>query len=222
MSRYRTYGPLDDRIVTEGDKAFAGVDSFIEAESLQPGFVQQSENMRMDGLQATVRKGWDFLAATASGPLNAFSYSEGDDEVFASGKYSDPDNDNLDWLVLATKTKAIIWNEDNDEGLIVNYSAGTITTAQKPMVVQANSKVYIMRLGQRPLVWDGNVTATGTTVDSEFEPLSASASGSGDPFPSTNFALFTRNRLVGSQPPTVAHPHHGQDGGPDNFGERHT
>ncbi|ANS05253.1 hypothetical protein [uncultured Mediterranean phage] len=208
MTQYRTYGPLDDRIISEGDKAFAGVDSFVEAESLQPGFVQQAENMRMDGLQATVRKGWDFLAATASGPLNTFSYS-GTDMVFASGRYSDPDDDNKDWLVLATKTKAILWNEATPNGLTVNYDTGTnptVTTAQLPMVVQAFNQVYIMRLGQRPLVWDGATAATGTTVNSEFEVLSASASGSGDPFPSTNFAIYTRNRLVGSQPPTVATP----------------
>ena len=203
---YRNYGKLDDPVRTEGDVAFRGLNTFMEAESLEPGFVQKAENIRMDGDSASVRLGWDFLAATASGPLNAFSYSASDDEVFTSGKYSDPDDNNLDWLVLVTKTKVILWNEDTPNGLTVNYVSGqTVTTAQTPTVVQAFSKVYIMRLGQRPLEWDGDITATGTVVDSEFGMLSASSPGAGlDAFPSTDYALYTCNRLVGFQPPTVA------------------
>jgi hypothetical protein len=209
VKSYRAYGKLDDPVLTDGDNGFVGIDSYLEPETLQPGFVQESLNMRLDGDRAKVRKGWDFLAATASGPLNTFSYSAGDDEVFATGKYSDPDDDNKDWLVAVTKTKAIIWNESTPNGLTVNYDTGTsptVVTAQKPMVVQAFNKVYILRLGQRPLEWDGNTAASGTTVTSEFEVLSASASGSGDPFPSTNVGLYSRNRLIGFQPPTVATP----------------
>ena len=210
MRNYRTYGKLDDPVVTDGDNGFTGIDSYLEPESLQPGQVQESLNMRLDGDRAKVRKGWDFLAATASGPLNTFSYSAGVDEVFATGRYSDPDDDNKDWLVAVTKTKAIIWNESTPNGLTVNYDTSTnptVTTAQKPMVVQAFNKVYILRLGQRPLEWDGNTAiASGTTINTEFEVLSASASGSGDPFPSTNVGLYSRNRLIGFQPPTVATP----------------
>jgi hypothetical protein len=209
VKSYRAYGKLDDPVLTDGDNGFVGIDSYLEPETLQPGFVQESLNMRLDGDRAKVRKGWDFLAATASGPLNTFSYS-GTDKVFATGRYSDPDDDNKDWLVAVTRTKAIIWNESTPNGLTVNYDTGTsptVTAAQKPMVVQAFNKVYILRLGQRPLEWDGNTAiASGTTINTEFEVLSASASGSGDPFPSTNVGLYTRNRLIGFQPPTVATP----------------
>ena len=290
---YRTYGPLDDPIRTDGDLGFLGIDTYLEPEMLKPGFCQAAENMRMSGDLASVRKGWSFLAAssTPDTPLNTFSYAGGVDEVFASGLYSDPDNENLDWLVLATKSSAIIWNRAVLNGYTVNYysataaaanvdtateeieitahkfqtsdtvqltttgglptglslattyyvidagtddiklastaayaSAGTainltsqgtgthtiqstVILSQAPSIVQANTKVYIMRLGARPLLWDGDTTVTSSpTVDSEFEALSSSASGSGDPFPSTNIALYTRNRLVGSQPPTVPTP----------------
>jgi len=210
MRNYRTFGQLDDQVLTDGDNGFRGVNSYLEPESLESGFLQTSENMRLDGDRAKVRLGWDFLAGTVT-----LTYAAGNEEVFATGKYSDPDDDNKDWLVAVTKTKVIIWNESNPNGLNVNYDTTTnptVTTAQKAMVVQAFSKVYIMRLGQRPLVWDGNTAATGSTVNSEFEVLSASASGSGDPFPSTNVALYARNRLVGFQPPTVATPTNSKTG----------
>tara|TARA_Y100000593_G_scaffold53254_1_gene99802 strand:+ start:12992 stop:14920 length:1929 start_codon:yes stop_codon:yes gene_type:complete len=290
VRNYRAFGELDDPVLTDGDNGFSGVDSYLEAETLKPGFVQLSENMRLDGDRANVRKGWDFLAATASGPLNTFSYSNGVEEVFTTGRYSDPDDGNQDWLVAATKSAALLWNKDNLNGLSVEYysatvayttvdtSAETITIsshkfqvgdtvqvsttgglpsglsasttyyiidassntiklattlanakagtainltsqgtgnhtiqsvvilAQDPMIVQAFNQVYIMRLDARPLVWDGATAATGTTVDTKFEALSSSASGTGDPFPSTNFGIFMRNRLIGSQPPTTATP----------------
>lgn len=201
---YRTYGPLDDPIRTEGDQGFLGVDTYLEPEMLKPGFCQAAHNMRMNGDLASVRKGLDFLAGSVT-----LTYSSGDEQVFAAGMYSDPDDDNKNWLLVATKTKAIIWNKSTTSGLNVNYDTGTnptVTTAQNPTIVQANNKVYIMRLGQRPLIWDGNTAATGVTVNSEFEVLSASASGSGDPFPSTDYAIWFRNRMIGIQPPTVATP----------------
>ena len=290
MRNYRAFGELDDPILTDGDNGFAGVDSYLEAETLKPGYVQLSENMRLDGDRANVRKGWDFLAATASGPLNTFSYDANVEQVFTAGRYSDPDDGNQDWLVAATKSAALLWNKDTLNGLTVEYysatvaystvdtSAETVTIsshkfqvgdtvqvsttgglpsglsasttyyiidastntikfattlanakagtainlasqgtgnhtiqsvvilAQDPMIVQAFNQVYIMRLDARPLVWDGATAATGTTVDTKFEALSSSASGTGDPFPSTNFGIFMRNRLIGSQPPTTATP----------------
>ena len=296
MRNYRAFGELDDPILTDGDNGFAGVDSYLEAETLKPGFVQLSENMRLDGDRANVRKGWDFLAATASGPLNTFSYDANVEQVFTAGRYSDPDDGNQDWLVAATKSAALLWNKDTLNGLTVEYysatvaystvdtSAETVTIsshkfqvgdtvqvsttgglpsglsasttyyiidassntikfattlanakagtainlasqgtgnhtiqsvvilAQDPMIVQAFNQVYIMRLDARPLVWDGATAATGTTVDTKFEALSSSASGTGDPFPSTNFGIFMRNRLIGSQPPTTATPTSGKTG----------
>lgn len=290
MRNYRAFGELDDPVLTDGDNGFSGMDSYLEAETLKPGFVQLSENMRLDGDRANVRKGWDFLAATASGPLNTFSYASDVEQVFTTGRYSDPDDGNEDWLVAATKSAALLWNKDTLNGLSVEYysatvayttvdtSAETVTIsshkfqvgdtvqvsttgglpsglsasttyyiidassntikfattlanakagtainlasqgtgnhtiqsvvilAQDPMIVQAFNQVYIMRLDARPLVWDGATAATGTTVDTKFEALSSSASGSGDPFPSTNFGIFMRNRLIGSQPPTTATP----------------
>ena len=61
MARYRTSGRLDDQVLQDGDRGFRGIDSYQEATSLEPGFVQTSENMRLIGDLAEVRKGIDFL-----------------------------------------------------------------------------------------------------------------------------------------------------------------
>ena len=263
MPSYANYGPLDDAVRTTGDTSFVGMNSYLEAETLPPGFVRTSKDMRFDGDRATVRSGIDFLAGTVT-----LTYAAGTEQVFASGVYSDPDDANENWLVAATKAKAIIWNKDTANGLNVSYynatiahtavdtSAETITisshkfqvgdtvqvsttdtipaglainttyyaidasantiklattlanalagtainitsqgagnhtiqevvvSAQNPMIVQAFNKVYIMRLGSRPLVWDGATAATGQAVTTKFESLSSSASGVGDPLPS--------------------------------------
>ena len=66
MARYRTTGRLDDQVLQEGDRGFRGIDSYLEATSLEPGFVRTSENMRLIGDLAEVRKGIDFLAGAVT------------------------------------------------------------------------------------------------------------------------------------------------------------
>ena len=108
MARYRTTGRLDDQVLTEGDRGFRGIDSYKEATSLEPGFVQTSENMRLIGDLAEVRKGIDFLAGAVT-----LSYNGTNEMVFASTLYSDPATGN-EYVVVATKDKVILWNDVKD------------------------------------------------------------------------------------------------------------
>ena len=85
MARYRTTGRLDDQVLQDGDRGFRGIDSYQEATSLEPGFVQTSENMRLIGDLAEVRKGIDFLAGSVT-----LTYNGSDERVFASTLFSDP------------------------------------------------------------------------------------------------------------------------------------
>ena len=55
MSRYRSYGSLDDQVLSEGDRGFRGIDSYQEKTSLEGGFVETSENMRLVGDLAETR-----------------------------------------------------------------------------------------------------------------------------------------------------------------------
>jgi hypothetical protein len=48
MSRYRSYGQLDDPFVTEGDTFFQRMNSRLRGSQLQPGEVALSQNGRMD------------------------------------------------------------------------------------------------------------------------------------------------------------------------------
>lgn len=48
MSRYRSYGKMDDRYVSEGDVAFLRMNNRLRPTQLQPGEVQYSQNGRMD------------------------------------------------------------------------------------------------------------------------------------------------------------------------------
>lgn len=288
MANYRTHGQLDTPAMTTGDRGFRGLNSYLEPEILEPGFVQASHDMRMDGNRATVRKGWDFLAGL-SGISPSYTYAAGDEQVYGGGKFSDPNNDNKDWLIVATKLKAIIWNED--DAFYINYPSFTfvpgdvsvandlitenshnleigtpiyLTTsagdppgglsentlyyairhnanqfrvatthanahaniyvnitdqgtgthtfqvamngAHEAQFVQAFNQMYLFSEHQRPLVWDGVTTATGDTIDSSFQLLSATASGGGDPFPSTHTAIYFNERMIGIQPADVATP----------------
>lgn len=118
MSEFRTYGEMDDPIVRDGDRSFVGINSYLEPETLSEGYVQDAQDMRMDGERAKVRKGWDFQAGL-TGISPSYNYNAGTDQVWGTGVYSDPDDGNKDWIVNATRRKAILWNES--EQLYVNY-----------------------------------------------------------------------------------------------------
>ena len=85
MARYKPMGRMDDPILTEGDRGFRGIDSYLEPTTLEGGLVETSQNMRLDGDIASVRKGIEFKAGNVS-----LTYSSGTEEVFASTTFSDP------------------------------------------------------------------------------------------------------------------------------------
>lgn len=65
MSRYRSYGKLDDPYASDGDTYFSRINARLRPSQLKPGEVQLSENGRMevDGTWQT-RKGLETLAGT--------------------------------------------------------------------------------------------------------------------------------------------------------------
>lgn len=123
MAGFRRYGELDDPIVTDGDREILGVNSYIDPDRLPSGYLQSSTNMRCDGRKISLRKGLDFQAGM-SGVSPTYTYSAGDEEVFGSGVYSDPDDNKKDWLVSATKQAALIW--DGTDTYYVNYYSADV------------------------------------------------------------------------------------------------
>ena len=192
MARYRSQGRLDDQILVDGDRGFKGIDSYLEQTSLEGGFVQESENMRLSGDLAEVRKGIDFLAGSVS-----LTYSAGTEQVFASTLFSDPATGN-EFVVVACRTKAIIWNDANNSGIAIDYPGGeVVATADGASFVQSLEKLILFRgKNKTPLEWDGDYsTPTDFVVKANGSP------GAGRiQCPNTDFGIFFRNRLIIPQP----------------------
>ena len=120
----RSTGRLDDPIDIDGDGGFSGLDSYTEPTTLQQGMVTVSENMRFDGGKATVRKGLEFKA----GSTFDFTYSSGVDEVFASGVVTDFNDSNRDYLLAATKTKALLFGNVSEGDELVSEDGSYLVT----------------------------------------------------------------------------------------------
>ena len=190
MARYRTSGRLDDQVLTDGDRGFRGIDSYQEATSLEPGFVQTSENMRLIGDLAEVRKGIDFLAGAVT-----LSYNGTNEMVFASTLYSDPATGN-EYVVVATKDKVILWNDANNSGINIDYPGSeVVATADGASFVQALEKLILFRgKNKTPLEWDGDVS-------NDFVVKANASPGAGRiQCPNTDYGVFFRNRLIIPQP----------------------
>ncbi len=192
MPRYRSYGKLDDQVQIEGDRGFRGIDSYLEPTSLEGGFVENSENMRLIGDLAETRKGIDFLAGALT-----LSYSAGTEEVFCSTVFSDPAS-GVEFLVVATRTKAIIWNDANNSGIAIDYPGGeVVATADGASFVQSMEKLILFRgKNKTPLEWDGDYSSPTDFV----VKANASPGGGNIQCPNTDFGVFFRNRLIIPQP----------------------
>ena len=135
----RSTGRLDDPIDIDGDGGFSGLDSYSEPTTLKQGMVTVSENMRFDGGKATVRKGLEFKA----GSTFSFTYSSGVDEVFASGVVSDVDDSNRAYLLVATKTKALLFANDSEADEIVAEDGSYLITEDGSRIATTSYDKYV-------------------------------------------------------------------------------
>ena len=197
MSRYRSYGNLDDQVQSEGDRGFRGIDSYKEKTSLEGGFVEKSENMRLIGDLAETRKGIDFLAGSVT-----LTYSAGTEQVFASTLFSSPAT-GVEFVVVATRTKAIIWNDANNSGIEIDYPGGEVVAAgDGASFVQSMEKLILFRgKNKTPLEWDGDYSSP-----TDFVVKANASPGAGRiQCPNTDFGVFFRNRLIIPQPTDSAY-----------------
>ena len=192
MGRYRSYGNLDDQVQSEGDRGFRGIDSYKEKTSLEGGFVEKSENMRLIGDLAETRKGIDFLAGSVT-----LTYNGSDERVFASTLFSDPAT-GVEFVVVATKPKAIIWNDANNSGIAIDYPGSEVVAAgDGASFVQSMEKLILFRgKNKTPLEWDGDYSSP-----TDFVVKANASPGAGRiQCPNTDFGVFFRNRLIIPQP----------------------
>ena len=204
MPRYKPMGRMDDPIQAEGDRGFRGIDSYLEPTTLEGGLVETSQNMRLDGDIASVRKGIEFKAGAVT-----LTYSAGTEEVFATTLFSDPATGN-EYIACATKDKVILWNDSNNTGINVDYTgAEVVAAADGASFCQSLQKLILFRgKNKDPLEWDGDLTDTNTdgTVDSTFDlKNNASPTAGRVECPRTDFGVFFANRLIVPQPSDSAY-----------------
>jgi len=196
MPRYKPMGRMDEPILTEGDRGFRGIDSYLEPTTLEGGLVEASENMRLDGDLASVRKGIEFKSGAVS-----LTYSA-TEQVFATVLFSDPAT-GVEFIACATKNKVILWNDQNDTGIDIAYPGGEeVASGDNASFVQAMEKLILFRGESKdPLEWNGDFTTpTAFTLKNNPSPTAGRIE-----CPSTNFGLFFANRLIVPQPSDSAY-----------------
>ena len=140
MSRYSTYGSLDDRIDQDGDVGFVGFNNRLRPDQLPTGMLADAQNIRTDrNGQAQVRKGVDLVNAPLSVGPNAMT---------------------IPFFILdATKTTNSTSVNSDDELLLNFASAHTLEAG-------ATAQVKLSGLsGVVPTSADGRYTATVVDTD---------------------------------------------------------
>lgn len=189
MSRYRSYGKLDDQPVLDGDRAFLGFGSFRDAGSIPENYLSESQNLRLETNTATVRKGLKRLTSDAT-VLAA--------TVLASTFYRDPAS-STEYVVLACSDRAYFVNPADGSKKTILYAGGE-TAAAGCSIMQAFHYLFLWRtdspalpftlpttLGKYPLIFDGEDLAaeTGTFV----KPAETST------IPPSSYAVYASDRL---------------------------
>ena len=126
MAKYRSTGNLDDQAIQAGDAAFVGVNSYMDETTLQEGMVSTAKNVRFDSGKIQVRGGLDFLAGSVT-----LTYASGTEQCFGSSLFSSP-VDQSEWILNATKSKAVLWNKSNTSGKYVSYYSATVAASGTP------------------------------------------------------------------------------------------
>lgn len=169
MSRYRSYGALDDQPVLDGDRAFLGFGSFRDAGSIPENYLSESQNLRLETNSAIVRKGLKRLTGDATVLAST---------VLTSTFYRDPAT-GTEYVVLACSDRAYFVNPADGTKKTILYAGGE-TAAAGCMLMQAFHYLFLWRtdspslpfilpttLGKYPLIFDGDdlggLAVTGAT-----------------------------------------------------------
>ena len=179
MSRYSTYGQLDDVVAKDGDRGFIGFNNRLRPDQLQPGMLADAQNVRLDrNGEAQVRKGVELVLAPLAVGVDALTLpfnlptlaQEGDavtailndnaiNEIYGSTGFSNPNDISSQYIIIASNAKAIAINIADSSITDIAYPAGLIISQSVDMI-QAFNKVFIFRNGQTALEWDGDLSGT--------------------------------------------------------------
>jgi len=162
--------PLDDPIGMSGDNGFMGLDSHTNPTLLKAGYLQTSENCRLDESTGIARGRKGIKRVSSDATLLA------EVEIFATARYQHPND--TDYVCLSADEKAYFVDASNTSGVTTTGIAyqtrgGSVETAgSDSFLVQAYDKMYLFRgvglrlpfdldgtLGKYPLVFEGDMSS---------------------------------------------------------------
>jgi hypothetical protein len=164
----------DSTIQFDGDSSFIGLDNRQQPEQLPQGMVQVSQNMRLNQLQATVRKGMQkqtnsiaFVGAPLILPFtlgsSAVLRSSFTDGIFYSAIFSDPTT-NLEWIMVATGTKTYMYSP-GQAVTSQNYPTNeTVKSTDAVDMFQAGGSMYMLRGLATATASVSSITRASTTA----------------------------------------------------------
>lgn len=184
MSSYRKYEEPDDRLESDGDQVFQGVNMRLDPGLLPPGMVSEAVNCRFNRGVVEPRRGIRKLPWTSMGvydgssisPLGAFH---------GAGEFSDPYS-NIEWQLVAAGGKAYRLREGN-AAVSIPLPEGVVLAS--PVSFTQCMNVVVLHRGESlaSLVMDD--------LDEGFKVIAQSGSGSTEPIPNAVAGLFHDNRL---------------------------
>jgi hypothetical protein len=179
MSRYRQTTGADEEQKLDLDPYFIGVNMKDEPGTLEIGMCQDAENKRFENKRGSTRDG-----VITPVFANAVAYGT----TFGSGVFSNPNDDDSEWLMMAVADG--VWlSRDGNFPTKVSLDTG-ITITDTVHFTQAFNMVIMQRGPDlTELQWDGDFYGV-------FEEIDQSASGSSDPIPNSSVGLYVANRLA--------------------------
>ena len=145
---------LSNQYMVEAENGFIGMQSRLNPLQLEPGYVQYSQNMRMDLGVAITRKGQKRLTTVDITGL----------PIYGSGVYSTAAG--VEYIVMAMASAIYVYNTATlTVGSAINYPTDrTIASTDKVDLVQANNVMYIFRGQGSDPVSVTSITRVSTTA----------------------------------------------------------
>lgn len=175
--RYSDSYPGDAELVLMGDEQIIGMDTRTQPERLQPGYAQNLQNMRLDALEVTVRKGMakqtNSIAPSSTPLIVPFTVGSGakitnlaTDGIFATCVFSDPNNSNALYIFAATASKVYTFASSNSAVTTIAYPANEVieTTDKSTDMFQVGGNVYILRGDLGVAITVSSITSTSVTA----------------------------------------------------------
>jgi hypothetical protein len=145
---------LSNQYMVEAENGFIGMQSRLNPLQLETGYVQYSQNMRMDLGVAITRKGQKRLTTVDITGL----------PIYGSGVFSTAAG--VEYIVMAMASAIYVYNTATlTVGSAINYPTGrTIASTDKVDMVQANNVMYIFRGQGSDPVSVTSITRVSTTA----------------------------------------------------------